>query len=271
MLGLRAASLSLTKLITNAPLVVVASCRRIFSHIADQIALIAGLPVLLPVAWHITSATFWELIALISAINISLGRKTEELEPLKKVFASALGTSVSIAALCVSVLDIGSCCEIRTDFGRFVFGIGLKEARHDVVHAGLGGLGRHVEPNTSGHRQISVRLQKLGISKQVLLAVVGAGRENVGELAVVVVPGELERTAAIVLLALGCWPSFCRPVGRDVVACWIVGAVAADLLHPVEGLGPELALGRVPRASLLCPVGKNSGQLSLTGVLERPA
>ena len=141
------------------------------------------------------------------------------------------------------------------------------------MHAGLGVLRRHVEPNASRHRQISVLVHKLRLVEQVLLAVVGAGSENVGELAVVVVPRELERPAAIVLLAWGCWPSICirSPVRLDVVACRIVGAVAADLLHPVEGLGPELALGRVPQTSLLSPVGKNTGQLSPAGHLDGPA
>ena len=46
--------------------------------------------------------------------------------------------------------------------------------------------------------------------------------------------------------------------------------VAADLLHVVEGLGPILALVSVPCSSLLCPVGKNTGQLPFAGVFDSP-
>ena len=210
---------------------------------------------------------------MISATNTGLGRKTEELEPLKIVFASAHSFRASIAALLATVDDIGSCSESRIDIDRIVGESGLKEARHDVVHAGLGVLRRHVEPNTSCHRQISVLVHQLRLIEQVQLAVVGARSEDVGELAVVVVPRELERPAAIVLLACSWRPSIGirSPVRLSIVACGIVGAVAADLLHPVEGLGPELALRRVPQTSLLSPVGKNTGQLSPAGHLDGPA
>ena len=88
-------------------------------------------------------------------------------------------------------------------------------------------------------------MHKLRLIEQVLLAVVGAGSENVGELAVVCVPRELERPTAIVLLIFIRWPSviFCGPVSLFVVACRLYIALnAAPLLHVVKGLGPKLAL-----------------------------
>ena len=210
---------------------------------------------------------------MISATKAGLGLKSEELEPLKIVFASALRFRACKSTLLATVDDIGSRTESCIDVCSVISGGGLEEARHYVVHAGLGVLRRHVEPNTSCHRQISVLVHQLRLIEQVQLAVVGAGSEDVGELAVVVVPRELERPAAIVLLACSWRPSIGirSPVRLSIVACGIVGAVAADLLHPVEGLGPELALRRVPQTSLLSPVGKNTGQLSPAGHLDGPA
>ena len=241
-------------------------------HIVDQSALSWARPVLVPVAGNIASATSWET-GLLGATNVLLGIKSKVVEPLEIVFASADGFRADEAALLPTVNDIGCRSEIRSKLRRAVGGVGLEVARHDVVHAGLGVLRRHVEPDAGGHRRVSVRLQSLGVLQQVLLAIVGAGSEYVGELAVVVVPRKLERPAAIVLLACSWRPSIGirSPVRLSIVACGIVGAVAADLLHPVEGLGPELALGRVPQTSLLSPVGKNTGQLSPAGHLDGPA
>ena len=227
---------------------------------------------MLPVGWYIAGATFWKA-SLISTIKAGLGLKSEELKPLKIVFTSARSFRALKATLLATVDDIGGRTESRIDVSSVISGSGLEEARHDVVHAGFGVLRRHVEPNSGRHCQISVLVHKLRLIEQVQLAVVGARSENVGKLAVVVVPRELERPAAIVLLAWGWWPSICvrSPVRLGVIACRIVGAVAADLLHPVEGLGPELALGRVPQTSLLSPVGKNTGQFSPASHLDRPA
>ena len=83
---------------------------------------------------------------------------------------------------------------------------GLEEASHDVVHGGLGVLRCHVEPNASRHRQSSVLVDELRVFQQVKLAVVGARGDDVGELAVVVAPRELERPSAVVLLASSGWP-----------------------------------------------------------------
>lgn len=58
-------------------------------------------------------------------------------------------------------------------------------------------------------------VDQIWVLKQVHLAVVGAGSENVGELTIVVVPRKLERSASVVLgISLG-RPSILllRPIG----------------------------------------------------------
>ena len=102
-------------------------------------------------------------------------------------------------------------------------------------------------------------MDELRVLQEVKLAVVGAWGEDVGELAVVVVPRELEGSSAVVLLASSGWPGSGGPPTLCVVAALIIGAVAADFLHPVEGLRPEFTLSRVSLARFLPPVGKDCG------------
>ena len=106
-------------------------------------------------------------------------------------------------------------------------------------------------------------MYQVRILKQIKLAIVRAGSEDVGELAIIVVPGELERPAAEVLLIRVVWPGVCCPVVCLIVARGVVCTIAADFLHPVEGLRPERTVCRISFARLLAPVRKYSSQLAL--------
>jgi len=100
-------------------------------------------------------------------------------------------------------------------------------------------------------------VNQVWVLEQEKLAVVGARRgENVRELTVVVVPRELEGTAAIVLLFGLRGPGIISPACLLVVARWICGSFAADLLYIVKGLLPKFTLSWLPLPSLLAPVGK---------------
>lgn len=86
---------------------------------------------------------------------------------------------------------------------------------------------------------------------------------------IVVVPGELHRSAAKILLAVLVWPGVIGPVVGLVITAWVIRAVAADLLHPVETLLPEVQPGvPVPLTSLLAPVSENSRKLSFASLIE---
>ena len=108
-------------------------------------------------------------------------------------------------------------------------------------------------------------MHKVWVLKQVQLAVVRAGCEDVGELSVVIVPRELEWSSAEVLLIRLGRPSILCPTSLLIVAGRIVSSIAADLLNPVECLGPELSIVWVPLSCLLTPVSEDRGKLSLTG------
>lgn len=111
-------------------------------------------------------------------------------------------------------------------------------------------------------------MNEFGILKKIELTVVSAGGENVREHTVVVVPGQLERSTTIVLLTRLGRPGIVSPSTLLVITRWIIGAVAADFLDPVEGLCPEFSIVGISLTSLLAPVSKNCRQLSFTRRVE---
>lgn len=111
-------------------------------------------------------------------------------------------------------------------------------------------------------------MDKVGVLEQIHLAVVGAWGKDVRELSVVVVPGELERSAPVVLLTWLRRPGIRQsgPIRRLIVTRGNEGAIASNLLDPIETLRPKLAITPASFASLLAPMSENCRQLSFASL-----
>jgi len=134
------------------------------------------------------------------------------------------------------------------------------------VHGRLGVLGGHVEPESreKGHGAITFQLG--GVSEQDHLVILLLGESNVGELTIVVVPGELEGTSAVVLNTGLRRPRGGGPVGALVVAVGgasgPVRSSAVDFGNPVKSTAP------VSSARLSREVSEECAQLSLARVVQ---
>ena len=88
-------------------------------------------------------------ICLVFAGKISfICRKAKEFEPFEEVLAPGYSFRAPTVALQSSIYHVGGRAECCSNVCSSVDRIGHEEACHDVMHAGLGVLRRHVEPNT---------------------------------------------------------------------------------------------------------------------------
>ena len=118
---------------------------------------------------------------LLAAGKTALRWHAKEVKPIEVVLGSArrLAGLWGPVTLVPSIDDIDGSAEIGPDSVLDVAVVGHEEACHDVMHAWLGVLGRHVEPDSSSHGQEAVLVHKVWILQQVHLVVVGAGSEDV--------------------------------------------------------------------------------------------
>ena len=128
--------------------------------------------------------------SLLAAGKTTLCWHAKEVKPVEVVLGSArrLAGLWRPIALVASIDDVDGGAEICPDSVLDVAVVGHKEACHDVVHAWLRVLGRHVEPDAGSHGQEAVLVHKVWILQQVHLVVVGAGSEHCGEATIVIVP-----------------------------------------------------------------------------------
>ena len=132
------------------------------------------------------------------------------------------------------------------------------------MHTGLRVLRSHVEPESGCHGNVAITGDEAGVLEELHLAVVTISGEDIGELAIVVVPGELHGASAEVLNTRLIRPGSVGPVPRLVVAL-------GDLFDVIKTLSPEFAVGRIALASLLAPMSEECGQLLFASLLDRPS
>lgn len=185
-----AVSLTCTKEVADASFVVVAGHDRILSLVGRRLTGDLTIPGLSPVSWLVTIPIEGEIATLLSAGQTTLRRHSKELKPFKVVLSTAcsLGVLRRLTTLKATVYDVDGGAESGGHVGCLVFSCRHEEASHDVVHAWLGVLRGHVEPDTSCHGQEAISVHQVGVLKQVVLAVVRAGGKDVGKHTVVVVP-----------------------------------------------------------------------------------
>ena len=203
-----------------------------------------------------------------AADTVRLSRHAKELKPFGIVLSAADRFRATITAFVPSIDDVDGRAKCCSEICCLVSSVRNEEAGHDIVHRWLGVLRCHVEPDTCSHSEETIFSDLFRVFKKIHLTVVRAGRENIRELSIIIIPGKLERSATIVLLSGGGRPGCERPATRSVSTRWVVGAIAANLLHPVEGLCPKLAGRWIALTSLLAPVGKNCGKLSAAHLVD---
>ena len=106
-----------------------------------------------------------EALRLISTTKATLGFESEVFEPHGIELTTGFGFLgiVFAAALLATINNIDCSSEIRSNVSLLVNFVGLEEARDDVVHAGLGALRRHIEPDATHHGQASVCYQLIRV------------------------------------------------------------------------------------------------------------
>ena len=139
----------------------------------------------------------------------------------------------------------------------------LPVACHDVMHAWLRIWGRHIEPHGWREASESVRLELGRVFEKLWFGVV-ATVKGVGELAVVVVPADLQWAASIVLYVVYVWPL--RIISPGVTLVWMM----IQFFSVIETLAPPfiLYLVTISMTRFLSCMGKESGQLLLACVLQ---
>ena len=159
------------------------------------------------------------------------------------VFGS-VGCSICIgraaSTLQTSVDDHGCGTKAMLQVGGIVRSIGAPGALDHLQHAGLGWLGRHIEPHASGKVQPSG-----GHKPRVLKQHLCIAKHGLGEGSVVVVPAQLLCSSAKVLLTRNTWEGGGDP-GRPV------GTVVAlvDLLQVEESCSLLLEVSKHARQDL---------------------
>jgi len=153
---IRAVGFSSAFQIADTSLVVVAGSDFISCLVSSRSASILWRPgpIFCPVADNITFASIWEVaIWLITASKAFLSWHAEELKPLGVVFATAARFAILgvLSALDTTIDDVGSGTEGGAKVFRLINSVWLVEACHDIMHAWLGVLGGHVEPDACSH------------------------------------------------------------------------------------------------------------------------
>lgn len=137
------------------------------------------------------------------------------------------------------------------------------------MHGWLRTLRGHVEPNARSEGNISIFCEQVRIFEQFKFRIVRRLNENVRKLAIVVVPGELEGTAAEILNSGLVRPGGSRPALVFVVARGVISPIATNFLDPVQRLLPDwFRISCVIEACLLGPVSKNGRQFSLANLVN---
>jgi len=84
-----------------------------------------------------------------------------------------------LTALDITVDDVGSGAKGGGKSSVNVDIIWLEEAGHDIMHAWLGIMRGHVEPDACSQGYVTILLNQLRVLKEVELAVVGAWGEDI--------------------------------------------------------------------------------------------
>lgn len=160
-----AVSLTCTEEITDTSFIVIACADVVGSLISCRFASCGTGPVLDPVAWHVTSTSIGEVADLLAACEAILRWHTKELEPLEVVLSSARCFTIlgALPALNAAVDYVDCCSKGCSDSTINVSLVWLKEARHDVVHAWLGVLWAHVEPDSRCHGEEAVLVDQVWV------------------------------------------------------------------------------------------------------------
>lgn len=113
--------------------------------------------------------------------------------------------------------------------------VGFPKASRNVVDAGFGVLRSHVEPNGRGKRDYSITAQQLRICQSNIHVL----KEQLREIAVIVVEGKLEGASPVVVLSLHTRVSLLNKPSTVIVSPLTMSELTPSLFYEKKSLSPS--------------------------------